>query len=61
MEIGFAEASLLFGLLLLVAASLSGVMHGTVLSISVLSVAAASSWRRQASSRSTCATRASSS
>jgi sodium/hydrogen antiporter len=39
-EIGFPEALLTVGLLLLVAASLSGLMHGTVLSISVLSVAA---------------------
>jgi NhaP-type Na+/H+ or K+/H+ antiporter len=39
-EIGFPEAVLTIGLLLFVAASLSGVMHGTVLSISVLSVAA---------------------
>jgi NhaP-type Na+/H+ or K+/H+ antiporter len=39
MEIGFGEALLLIGLLLAVAASLSGVMHGTVLSISVLAVA----------------------
>ena len=40
MEIGFPEALLTVGVLLLVAASLSGLMHGTVLSISVLSVAA---------------------
>lgn len=40
MEIGFSEALLVIGLLLLVAASLSGVMRGTVLSISVLAVAA---------------------
>jgi NhaP-type Na+/H+ or K+/H+ antiporter len=40
MEIGFAEALLVVGLLLAVAASLSGVMKGTVLSISVLSVSA---------------------
>jgi NhaP-type Na+/H+ or K+/H+ antiporter len=39
MEIGFGEAILLFGALLAVAAALSGVMRGTVLSISVLSVA----------------------
>jgi sodium/hydrogen antiporter len=39
MDIGFGEAILLFGALLAVAASLSGVMRGTVLSISVLSVA----------------------
>jgi NhaP-type Na+/H+ or K+/H+ antiporter len=39
-EIGFPEALLVVGLLLLIAASLSGLMHGTVLSISVLSVAA---------------------
>src|SRR5436190_154832 len=38
MEIGFGDALLIVGLLLTVAASLSGVMHGTVLSISVLSV-----------------------
>ena len=40
MDLGFPEALLIVGLLLLVAGSLSGVMHGTVLSISVLSVAA---------------------
>jgi NhaP-type Na+/H+ or K+/H+ antiporter len=39
MDIGFGEAILLFGALLAVAAALSGVMRGTVLSISVLSVA----------------------
>ena len=39
MDIGFGEALLLFGGLLAVAAALSGVMRGTVLSISVLSVA----------------------
>ncbi len=39
MEIGFGEALLLFGALLAVAAALSGVMKGTVLSASVLSVA----------------------
>jgi NhaP-type Na+/H+ or K+/H+ antiporter len=39
MDIGFGEAVLLFGGLLAVAAALSGVMRGTVLSISVLSVA----------------------
>jgi hypothetical protein len=38
MEIGFPEALLLVGGLLMVAAALSGVMGGTVLSISVLSV-----------------------
>jgi sodium/hydrogen antiporter len=38
MEIGFGEALLIVGLLLAVAGGLSGVMHGTVLSISVLSV-----------------------
>ena len=38
MDLGFAESLLLFGLLLSVAAVLSGVMHGTVLSVSVLSV-----------------------
>jgi NhaP-type Na+/H+ or K+/H+ antiporter len=38
-DIGFGEALLLFGGLLAVAAALSGVMRGTVLSISVLSVA----------------------
>jgi sodium/hydrogen antiporter len=38
MDIGFGEALLLFGALLAVAAALSGVMRGTVLSISVLSV-----------------------
>ncbi len=40
MDIGFAEALLLLGLLLVIAAGLSGWLHGTVLSISVLSVAA---------------------
>lgn len=39
MDIGFAEALLLFGGLLAVVAALSGVMRGTVLSASVLSVA----------------------
>jgi len=38
-DIGFAEALLLFGALLAVVAALSGVMKGTVLSASVLSVA----------------------
>ena len=38
MEIGFPEALLLVGGLLMIAAALSGVMGGTVLSISVLSV-----------------------
>ena len=40
MEIGFAETLLVVGLLLAVGASLSGLMRGTVLSISVLAVAA---------------------
>jgi NhaP-type Na+/H+ or K+/H+ antiporter len=40
MDIGFGEALLIIGLLLAVAAALSGVMRGTVLSISVLAVAA---------------------
>src|SRR4051795_12667704 len=39
MDIGFGEALLLFGALLSVTAALSGVMRGTVLSASVLSVA----------------------
>jgi sodium/hydrogen antiporter len=39
MDIGFGEALLIVGLLLTVAAALSGVMRGTVLSISVLAVA----------------------
>jgi len=39
MDIGFGEALLLFGGLLAVVAALSGVMRGTVLSASVLSVA----------------------
>jgi NhaP-type Na+/H+ or K+/H+ antiporter len=39
MDIGFAEAVLLFGGLLAVVAALSGLMRGTVLSASVLSVA----------------------
>jgi NhaP-type Na+/H+ or K+/H+ antiporter len=38
MNLGFGDALLIAGLLLVVAAALSGVMHGTVLSISVLSV-----------------------
>jgi NhaP-type Na+/H+ or K+/H+ antiporter len=37
-DLGFGEALLIFGLLLAVAALLSGVMRGTVLSVSVLSV-----------------------
>ena len=40
MDIGFSEALLVLGLLLAVAAGLSGWLQGTVLSISVLSVAA---------------------
>ncbi len=40
MDVGFAEAVLLSGSLLAVAAALSGLMRGTVLSISVLSVGA---------------------
>lgn len=39
MDIGFSEALLVFGALLAVVAALSGVMKGTVLSASVLSVA----------------------
>src|SRR4029077_10106022 len=39
MDIGFGEALLLFGGLLAIVAALSGVMKGTVLSASVLSVA----------------------
>jgi sodium/hydrogen antiporter len=39
-DIGFAESLLILGILLAVAAGLSGWLHGTVLSISVLSVAA---------------------
>jgi len=39
-DLGFAEALLILGLLLAVAAALSGWLHGTVLSISVLSVGA---------------------
>jgi NhaP-type Na+/H+ or K+/H+ antiporter len=39
MDLGFGEALLIFGGLLAAAAALSGVMRGTVLSISVLSVA----------------------
>jgi sodium/hydrogen antiporter len=38
MDIGFGEALLIVGLLLAVSAALSGVMRGTVLSISVLAV-----------------------
>src|SRR5215218_8607881 len=40
MDIGFAEALLILGAILAVTAFLSGWFHGTVLSISVLSVAA---------------------
>jgi NhaP-type Na+/H+ or K+/H+ antiporter len=40
MDVGFGEALLISGALLALAAALSGLMHGTVLSISVLSVAA---------------------
>jgi NhaP-type Na+/H+ or K+/H+ antiporter len=40
MDIGFPEALLLLGLLLATGAALSGWLHGTVLSISVLSVVA---------------------
>ena len=40
MDVGFGEALLYSGALLAVAAALSGLMRGTVLSISVLSVAA---------------------
>jgi len=40
MNLGFGDAILVIGALLAVAAALSGVMRGTVLSISVLSVAA---------------------
>jgi sodium/hydrogen antiporter len=40
MDLGFGDALLILGLLLAVAAALSGVMHGTALSISVLAVAA---------------------
>ena len=39
MDIGFGEALLIVGALLTIAAALSGLMRGTVLSISVLSVA----------------------
>jgi NhaP-type Na+/H+ or K+/H+ antiporter len=39
MDLGFGEAVLIFGGLLTVVAALSGVMRGTVLSASVLSVA----------------------
>ena len=39
MELGFGDALLLIGLLLAIAAALSGVMRGTVLSISALAVA----------------------
>jgi len=40
MDVGFGEALLFSGALLALAAALSGLMHGTVLSISVLSVSA---------------------
>ena len=46
MDIGFGEALLLFGGLLAVVAALSGVMRGTVLSASVLSVALGIAARR---------------
>ena len=39
MDISFGEALLVFGALLAVVAALSGLMRGTVLSASVLSVA----------------------
>ena len=39
MNLGFGDAILVLGVLLAIAAALSGVMRGTVLSISVLSVA----------------------
>src|SRR5215211_757767 len=39
MNLGFGDALLVLGVLLAVAAALSGVMRGTVLSISILSVA----------------------
>jgi NhaP-type Na+/H+ or K+/H+ antiporter len=39
MDLGFGDALLIFGTLLAVAAALSGLMRGTVLSISVLAVA----------------------
>jgi hypothetical protein len=38
MNLGFGDAILVIGVLLAIAAALSGVMRGTVLSISVLSV-----------------------
>lgn len=40
MDVGFSEALLVVGLLISAAAALSGLMHGTVLSISVLAVGA---------------------
>ena len=40
MDVGFPEALLVVGLLISVAAALSGLMHGTVLSISILAVGA---------------------
>ena len=60
MDIGFGEALLLFGGLLAVAAALSGVMRGTVLSVSVLSVAVGVVLAASTSSKSTHATRPSS-
>ena len=39
MDVGFPEALLILGALLDLAAGLSGWLHGTVLSISVMSVA----------------------
>ena len=47
MELGFAEVLLFGGGLLAVAAALSGLFQGTVLSISVLGVPRASAWRRR--------------
>src|SRR5919106_1758737 len=40
MEVGFAEALFVVGLLIAIAAALSGLMRGTVLSISILAVGA---------------------
>ena len=61
MDIGFAQALLLFGGLLAIVAALSGVMKGTVLSASVLSVALGIGLAAPASFTSTPPTRRSSS
>ena len=61
MDFGFAESLLILGLLLAVAAVLSGVMRGTVLSVSVLSVGLGASsgsptWSTSTPTTRTCST-----